>query len=225
MSIEQHFSSNDNMPPFQPEITYKNPADNPVAVAATTTNIIDQYFAMGTYGDWEANFLANQATDLVYSARKGFLYNLHQIKDVGKVDPNILNHLWKLRKPLSNPDIEDTESFARLNIAFGILPEVASHPLLPDGFSRRQMLEPPFGIYETYNRIKEIELYIGRVKNSEVDPRITNILNEPGLFRTYLAFQTVGSMPIRNPLASNIEDFRQSTLESLKEKFANPKDR
>lgn len=225
MTLELEFSPQEPRP-FQPEIVYANPEDSPPAVARATAVILDRYFAGLSTPSWETRYLANQSLGLVDSARKGFLGNMQAIRDLGKVEAPILDALLQNNKPYSEegPSDEETESFARMYLAFGMLPYVAAHEMLPGGFSKRGVLEPPFTAEELFGRIREVGVNIKWIVGGRISQN-QDLINRPGVLRTYWAFQAMGSMPDREPTADTLHGFKQETIELLAEKYNKAGDR
>lgn len=216
--LELEFTPHDERLPFQTEIRYDSIP--PVEVATRTVNIMNGYFG-GKYildPGIELGYLSNQTIDFLYAARKGFLGNFQWIRNIGKMNPEHLDSLLRMNKPFSEegPESEDTEAFARVYIAMGMLPDVATHGNLPKGFSRRGVFEPPFTIPEVFGRFKELEIQVRRLTGKRVDPD-TNPFNHPPLFRTYHTFKAIAEMPERN-LAEDNKD-------RLAAKFADPNNR
>ncbi len=221
---ELEFTPHDDVPSFQPEIVYANPEDNPAAVAGATAKIMDRYMAAIPALSWEIRFLSNQTLGLVYSARKGLLANMQFVRNLGTVNLNHLDALLQMNRAYSEdgPDQEETETFARMYLAFGIMPDIATHEMLPKGYSRRGLLEPPFTLEELYGRIHEVGSHVKSFIGGRINPT-QDMLEQPGLLRTYWAFQAMGYMPERNPFVD--KPTLSDTIDALRGKFQNPADR
>ncbi len=205
---------------FQPEIQYGNPEDSPPAVSRVTATILDRYFSgLIEPGSWEMRYLANQTLGLVYSARKGFLGNMQALRNLGRLDPKVLDPLLRMNREYSEeaPADEETESFARMYLAMGMLPYVAAHESLPNGYSRRGFLEAPFTTEELIGRIHEVGHNVRLVVGGRIHPR-QDLIGRPGALRTYWMFQAMGSMPDREPFGDAVQ-FQEETLNSLAEKY------
>lgn len=222
--FELEFTPHEEKPAFQQEIVYTNPKETPVMVANETTKILDSYFDRRIDPRRDVNFLANQSLSLVYAARKGFLANMQMIRNLGTVDLNHLDALLQMNRAYSEdgPDQEETETFSRMYLAFGIMPDIATDKLLPQGYSRRGILEPPFTLEELYGRIYEVGAFIKGIIGERIKP-YTNGVNHPGVTRGYWAFNAMGNMSERNPFVDM--STLNETVESLRQKFQNPEDR
>jgi len=219
--LELEFSPQEDRP-FQPQIEYSDPSKNPVTVAKMTSNILDRFFD-GTVDDWLIKLLSGDTLDLVYSARKGFLSNIESFSRTHMVDLKSFEYFLKKQKTYSSddPNGEEREAFSRVFIAFGVLPEIAHHKLLPKGYARRGNMGPPFTTTELNERINELGLQIRQIVGGNVNPN-EDLIGKPPLLRTYWTFHALANMPERSIEADNISGIKESTLEALAEKYSDP---
>lgn len=200
--------------PFESSIEFNVPQSAP-EVAAETKKKIQIYFNHPNFWRLHAPYIHNQSLDLVESARRGFLSNPQAVRNIGLIDPPVLDALDLMNKQYSEeePSPEDAESFARMYIAFGMVPDIAVSSGLPAGYSRSLLLQPPFTVDEVLGRIHEVGITLGRMRDEKI-PRNQNLVNMPYVLRSYWTLDAMGRMPLRNPL-SDLASFIDEAREGL----------
>lgn len=184
---------------FQFEIEY-NDGFTPNEMAGRTAEIINDYFRRDPNWKMKSIFLARQTLPFVQSAKQGFLDNPQAVRNLSLIDPDNLKAFKEMnnRSKEDAPNTDDSEAFSRMYIGFGMVPEMAVQAGLPKGFSRIQLLEPPFTTAEVLGRINEVGVTVRRLKNGLID-QDEDILNLPGLLRTYWTFKAIETIPLKTP--------------------------
>lgn len=230
--LELGFSPHEERPPlvgFQDDMSTLPSA----VLAKSASALMDRFFAQVAMPlDREA--LLENGRDLVFSVRKGFLANMQRLgEDVWHMDARELDFLLERNKPYSEhvPEPEDTEAFARFQIATGLVLQIATDPMIAGGFSRRGRLAAPETIAEIYGRIHETGLQMHRVATSQdkkengekkegdisLDP-----WNKPTLTRAYWTVKAMAAIPEK---IIGLNEAQEEALETLREEPKDPKER
>lgn len=185
--------------PFQPKIEYSDPTLAPITVARNTSTFMEDYLKDPERAEPAKDYLTNQTTTFLYMAERGFVSNFPNLRRVENIDAEVLRMLVQLGISFGNSNPEETEAFGHTIITMGLLPSMAQHALLPDGFSRRGVLAPPSTIGEYHQRIRELRTVVSRVAEGKMSPELDMLNNQP-LCRTYCFFEVGARIPLKNPV-------------------------
>lgn len=212
------------IPSFEKEISYSKTSGH-VEVARETTLRMQNYFDGAVNWPWHVEYLEAQTLVMVEAAKKGLLANPQAVRDIGLIDPPTYNALLDMNKQYEedDPAPEDAEAFARMQLGFGMIPEITERSGLPKGFSRLHLVEPPFTTEEVMGRIHEVEVTVKKLRDKKIDPKMS-LINQPSVLRTYLVFEAMATMPLRNPL-SDKNNFTEEAYINMRERFSDPANR
>ncbi|GEM_PF-1804525 len=105
-------------------------------------------------------------------------------------------------------DLETREAASHAFIVLAHLPDKATSPFLPKGFSRRGMLKAPTTREEFLAKITELKVCIWQVVVGEVAPRAT-LEAYPPILRTFKFFEVGNELPVK----LTDEEIKQEKLE------------
>ena len=185
-------------PSFQPEIKYSNPSLAPALVAQNTSEYMGRVLRDRGDAPFEREYLRDTTLTFLQMAKNGLVANFPIIREIGKIDVEALQYMVDAGFDFGNSaEPQDTEAFGHSIITMGLLPSMATHPQLPQGFSRSGVLATPSTIAQYNERMREIKTTTIGLATGNI-PRGVNILNNPALCRTYYFFDVAGRIPLRN---------------------------
>lgn len=202
---------------FQEAIGYRNIAQSPLSVAQETALVLEIFFNEALNNTKPGmEYLAGSTLEYLYGAKKGFLRNFPEIDRTEKITPQDRERLLTLARPfLDYPDPEEDEAFRHSLVIFSVLPAMATSPYLPNGFSRRGLLAPPFTTTEYLTRLDELGEEVKKIIGGQTHPR-TIIETSAPLIRTYSFFRVASNLPLHVELTpKEIEQRTKETVEKL----------
>lgn len=184
-------------PSFQPEIKYTDPTLAPIVVAQKTSTCLDMFIEQRIDAPFARGYLADKTLPFLNMARDGLIANFPRLREIGRIDPETLKEMVASGFDLRDTaDPEKTEAFGHSIITMGLLPSMAKHSQLPDGFSKIGLLAPPTTIAEYKGRMHELRTTIIGLATRTI-PRSKSVLNNPALCRTYYFFDVGSRIPLK----------------------------
>lgn len=184
-------------PPFQPEIRYTDPTLAPAVVAQNTSNCLNMFFGQRMDSPSARDYLADKTLPFLNRARDGLIANFPVLREIVRIDPETLKEMIASGYDFGNSgNPEETEAFGYTIVTMGLLPSMARHPRLPDGFSKIGLLAPPSTIADYRERVHELKTTIIGLATGTI--RSEDVLSNAALCRTYCFFDVGSRIPLRN---------------------------
>lgn len=185
---------------FNPEVNeYPRDSLAPIDVSTQTSNALDLYFSNHFFDRSPIiQFLNNTTLPFLESAELGFLNNFPQLDKLGLISERDRRIIDFRRQFITKPCTEfDNEAFNYTLVTFSAMPDLARRYYLPNGFSRRGMLQPPQTVKDFLKRIDEMKTEIQPITQS--DPSEIRFPEYSiSYLRTKLFFEVGGMLPKYN---------------------------
>ncbi|GDX62038.1 hypothetical protein LBMAG33_3480 [Candidatus Levyibacteriota bacterium] len=203
-------------------INYTDNSRSPFQVVESTAKLLDLYFTpvINLDPSLARNYFANATLGFAWQAEKGFFKNIDKIDRAKKISNEDIERFILLDKQQGQQEnVEDNEAFDFTLITFGFMPEMAKHRFLPNGFSKKGMMAPPFTTREYLLRLREIRREVTRIISGETDQK-ASLDNNPALLRTYWFFQVGKEIPLKikkdyKNIKNNTEKILNKLLEDI----------
>lgn len=205
-------------PAFQEVISYPDYALSPANVTTHTADVLDFYFESGVGNlDPARDYLRNVTLPFLRNAQKGFVHQVGAVDRLGLISEEDYQMIAQRKERFGNEELDplEHEAFGYTLVTFSALPEVAKHPNVPTGFSKRGLLAPPATAKEFLWRIDEMGMQVAQLAAGYISPYETPEKNQ-SLWRTRLFFEVGRELPeFYDDNQKNTQLFVQDTVSRL----------
>lgn len=169
------------MSEFQPVIGYREIEKSPPLVARQTHTLLGLYYQGAIRNPEPArDYLQDYTLGYLTAAEEGsgMLYD--------QTGQFIVQEI----------DLETREAASHAFVVLAYLPDRATSPFLPSGFSRRGMLAAPTTQKQFLTRIKELKIGLWQIADGNINPH-TILEAYPPILRVWKFFEVGSGLPIR----------------------------